>query len=263
MEEYAPQEPPAGTSLRAAQPLNRHTAEESNLRTADVWTPVRTTETSAVQPYLNQTSSAVQPYQDSTDVRQINQTLEPYAGQTHISKAEKVKVTVRMHKDNVLKFKDLCYRLNIDLQEFLEAAAVRELNRRTAEGLEQPSYGSTAHDDMMMFKTEEDIIMAYESMTGNKWNRSDDRMGRTFNTVDPRLIDIAIATCIDRKLHGNTARKPIKSFAYFTGEIQELLQQEKEKALPTNLPDYHRYVMNKWRTKVLPLRNEKWTGLKS
>jgi hypothetical protein len=244
MEEYAPEDP----NPRTAHEFNLNTAESPNLRTATPPTPIRQPEPPAVQPYS-----------DSTYVRPKGSTIQPYAGQIGKPNPEKVKVTVRMLKDNVLKFKELCFNLNIDLQDFLEDAAVRELNRRTAERSNEPSYGSTAHDDMMMFKTCEDIIMAYQKMTGNRWNRADDRVGLEFNQVDPRLVEIALAICLDRKLHGNTSRRPVKSFAYFVGEIQELVQQSDAKTLPSGIAEYHRYVLNKWETRIRPLRDKKWS----
>ncbi len=114
------------------------------------------------------------------------------------------------------------------------------------------------HDDMMIFKTHEDIIMRFELYTNRKWTRRDDREGVRYNDTDIRLIEIAFIATIDKKLLGNTAKQPIKSFNYFTTEIDLLIQQQRDKELPANLDEYHKYVLSTWDKRIRKLRDAKW-----
>ncbi|HNB74250.1 MAG TPA: hypothetical protein PLS70_24240, partial [Acidobacteriota bacterium] len=63
---------------------------------------------------------------------------------------------------------------------------------------------------------------------------------------------------VDKKLLGNTAKQPIKSFNYFTTEIDLLIQQQKDNELPANLDEYHKYVLSTWEKRIRKRRDSKW-----
>ena len=171
---------------------------------------------------------------------------------------QKAKVTIRLGPSMVQEIKVLCARANIDIQEFYEQAASRHLEYLLAQGYGQPPASKLAHDDMMIFKTHEDIIMRYQTYTLQKWASRDDRDGQRYNEVDLRLLDIALISTIEKKLRGNTAKQPVKSFNYFTQEIDLLLEQQRCGELPAALDEYHKYVLSTWEKRIRKIRDEKW-----
>lgn len=170
-------------------------------------------------------------------------------------------VGIRYPKETHYLIKELCLRYGIDKTEFFNsvvnyALSLPEIELTTLLGVNVVN--KLTHDDMMIFKTHEDIIMRFELYTNRKWTRRDDREGVRYNDTDIRLIEIAFIATIDKKLLGNTARQPIKSFNYFTTEIDILIQQQKDKELPANLDDYHKYVLSTWEKRIRKLRDSKW-----
>ena len=104
--------------------------------------------------------------------------------------------------------------------------------------------GNTQLDDMMILAaTNEDIIMLYRNLTGNRWKPADDRRARQFNEADRRLIEIGLLNTLL-----NAKGKKINSFAYFVPEIEE--------AIIARLGDETIEIM-------LPRRREQWNSLKA
>jgi hypothetical protein len=172
-----------------------------------------------------------------------------------------VKTTIRFEAELAKKISLFCAEHGIDRQEFHAELAVWFFNPLTAkkdEIFERILAVKPSHDDMMIFNTHDDIIMRYREMTGREWTPRDDRAGRRYNEVDRRLIEIAFVTTLERKLRGNTAKQPVKSFLYFTTEIDILIQQQNAGELPAALDEYHRYVLSVWENRIRPLRDEKW-----
>jgi hypothetical protein len=172
-----------------------------------------------------------------------------------------VAYTSRMDADLMRKIKSFCAEYDVTLQEFWTGLASHHLENMAsllAILRIQPVASMLAHDDMMILKTCDDIIMRYQSMTGQKWTRRDDREGASYNDADIRLIEIAFITTIERKLRGNTAKQPIKSFSYFKTEIDLLIAQKKNGELPEDLSQYHKYVLSVWEKRIKPLRDQKW-----
>lgn len=178
--------------------------------------------------------------------------LEPPAtrGFNQQTARSKVQMNVRISAEIARQVKSFCALRNIELHEFWEQAATRELNQTPATRV--------AHDDMMIFTTHEDIIMRYQEYTGQKWNRRDDREGQKYNQTDIKLLDIAMIQTIEKKLRGNTSKQPIKSFLYFVQELNLLIEQKRSGEIPTTLDEYHKYVLSCWEKRIRPLRDEKW-----
>lgn len=181
--------------------------------------------------------------------------------QESYKKRNLTKTTLRMDRDIHLQIKRFALDTGIDFQEFFHYLAVWYFNP-LATNKTQVFEGHLAvkpsHDDMMTFKTHEDIIMRYQECTLQKWTRRDDRDGLRYNAVDSKLVDIAIISTVEKKLRGNTAKQPIKSFNYFTQEIDLLLEQQRCGELPAALDEYHKYVLSTWEKRIRKIRDEKW-----
>ncbi|MBX7222603.1 MAG: hypothetical protein K1Y36_21835 [Blastocatellia bacterium] len=172
-----------------------------------------------------------------------------------------IRHTLRLPEPVSKQVKDFCHLHNLEFQDFFLRLATYffQLPKdQTSATLNLTLDVQTSHDDMMIFTTMEDIIMRYQRFTLRTWTRRDDRVGRQFNGTNPLILDIAFITTIEKKLRGNTATEPVKSFNYFVAEIQSLIAAETEHRLPIALGEYHRYCLHKWDTEILPLRNKKW-----
>lgn len=171
-------------------------------------------------------------------------------------RSNEVSITTRIDRDLLNDIRNYCTNHDLTLQEFITLVASHTLND-VANWQATGSNVWLAHD-MMILTTHDDIIMRYELYTKQPWTRRDDRIGCRYNDVDIRLIEIALISTIEKKLRGNTAKQPIKSFNYFTGEIDLLIQQQRNRELPSSLDDYHRYVLHTWEKRIKPLRDAKW-----
>ena len=182
-------------------------------------------------------------------------------GSTSYRQHKRKHETIRIREDILNKISVFCAQKGITKQDFWEILAVHyfaEQEQKLSTALKEPVDSMLSHDDMMIFTTHEDIIMRYEKCTCQKWTRRDDREGRRYNQVDIRLIEIAFISTVEKKLRGNTAKQPIKSFNYFAGEIDNLLEAQKSGELPANLDEYHKYVLSTWEKRIRPLRDTKW-----
>jgi len=120
------------------------------------------------------------------------------------------------------QFTQFCEAKKIPLQDFLELAGVHFLECVAAQSLLNLD-AQTPHDDLKIFKTREDIISAYEGLTGNKWRARDDEAGVLFAEADLRCIEIGMLnTCLNFK------GKRINSFRYFRAEIEEMVDVARE-----------------------------------
>lgn len=227
----------------------------------------RLTESVDVQTSNDLSTLDVQTSTDSTNQTPNTQTLRRLKNPTQIDYEKSYRArnlsrhTLRLPTTYSKQVKDFCYKHNLEFQEFytrLTEYFFSLPNTETSKILNLPLDVQTSHDDMMIFKTHEDIIMRFERYTNRKWTRRDDRDGVRYNDTDIRLIEIAFIATIDKKLLGNTAKQPIKSFNYFTTEIDALIQQQRDKELPANLDEYHKYVLSTWEKRIRKLRDAKW-----
>jgi hypothetical protein len=79
-------------------------------------------------------------------------------------------------------------------------------------------------DVTIPWNTDDDIIVLYQSYTGNRWKPADDRVGKELHEIDRRIIEIGILQTLL-----NAKGKKIHSFAYFMPEIQVLLDVNLQK----------------------------------
>lgn len=76
-----------------------------------------------------------------------------------------------------------------------------------------------AHEEMrILFKTRDDIIIAYEELTGNRFKPSDDHLASQFNDQDIRKIKLGIMQTVLQ-----SGGKKTYSFGYYVPEIEEVL----------------------------------------
>ncbi|MBX7221730.1 MAG: hypothetical protein K1Y36_17390 [Blastocatellia bacterium] len=181
----------------------------------------------------------------------------------------KVRLSLRLNSDIYNKINNFCKDIKFDKQAFIERLVTDFFAAQSGtQSLASNWWASTTskevgvhpalHEDMKINTTCEDIFYRYERFTGRKWTQRDDKLGFRYNNVNPLLIDIAMVLTIEKKLRGNTAREPIRSFNYFVAEIEVLLAQEQAGQLPGGLTEYHRYVMAKWNSEISKRVREKW-----
>lgn len=172
-----------------------------------------------------------------------------------------VKVSVRMREEIVNKINDFCYAQKIEKQAFFEALAGWFFEEPAGQPAQHPTQflaGQPTHDDgMKIFTTKEDIIMCYQRYTGRAWTYRDDEIGRRFNEVDIRLIEGAIILTIANKLGGTSAYQRIKSFKYFVGEIEYIIDSL-QRGVFQDVGGYHAYALDIWGRRIKPLRDQKW-----
>lgn len=134
----------------------------------------------------------------------------------------KVLLGIRQTADIVRQVKEFCAKHNLQLQDFYELAASHYISHvashQPANELATMVASQLAHDDLMIFKTHDDIIMLFKQMTGRKWTASDDRTAAPFNGVDRRLIEIGMINTVIQ-----ARGRRINSFAYFIPEIQTMI----------------------------------------
>jgi len=163
-------------------------------------------------------------------------------------KLGRYKLTIRLNLDMANKIKQFCLETNLDIQDFIELAAVHYIenvavHKIAVDGHKNkmwPSYDdmmiNTTDDDiiresakvdghistsdvMIPWSTDDDIIMLYQNYTGNRWKPADDRVGKELHETDRRIIEIGILQTLL-----NAKGRKIHSFAYFMPEIQVLME---------------------------------------
>ncbi len=166
-----------------------------------------------------------------------------------------------INKDLLKQIEHLCLEMSISKKEFFERVsrhAVENMSSPLVQSFQDLVSRNLDHDDMMRWKTCEDVIMAFQNFSGQKWSYRDDKHGHRYNDADIRVVEIAIVRCIERKLNGNTGDRPVKSFAYFTEEIDFTLQEVRAGTFPAPVDAYHKYALEVWGKRILPLRQKKW-----
>ena len=159
------------------------------------------------------------------DVQKHNNSSLPDV-QTDDQKRGKRKMTVRYSPAIEQRIKDFCHKNRLPLQDFHELAITHFLDVQDAQSKDVRGVatidvlaGKTSHDDLMIFKSHEDIIMLYKKLTGRRWTPSDDRNGYPLNNIDRRVVEIGmINTYLQAK------GKRINSFAYFLPEIETMIE---------------------------------------
>jgi predicted DNA binding CopG/RHH family protein len=129
----------------------------------------------------------------------------------------KQQLNVRIANDIFQQIKEFCAKNNIPIQDFIEISASRYIENVASHKTENVAR-KLAHDDLMIRKTHDDIIMLYTNYTGNRWKPADDRSGERFNTTDRRHIELGLLQTLL-----NARGKRINSFSYFTPEIEIMM----------------------------------------
>lgn len=124
-------------------------------------------------------------------------------------------------------FTEFCTLRKMPLQDFLELAGVHFLECVAAQSLLNLD-AQAPIDDLKIFKTREDIIRAYQELTGNRWKASDDEAGVLFARADIRCVEIGMLNT-----YLNFKGKRINSFKYFRAEIEDMVDTARE----TNMQD--------------------------
>jgi hypothetical protein len=145
----------------------------------------------------------------------------------------RIAMTVRYAPEIYRDIKDFCEKNGVDVQNFCEMAACHYLDSIARQkSIEMASQNAQqvasrqakkvaswqAHDDLMIFKVHDDIIMLFKQMTGRKWTASDDRVAAPFNNIDRRLVEIGMINTVIQ-----ARGRRINSFAYFVPEIQTMI----------------------------------------
>jgi hypothetical protein len=166
-------------------------------------------------------------------------TFPPRRGDRHSPSREQFKI--RPDPEILRQVKQFCLDRKLTYQEFFERASMLYID---SVGTHQTGCVGTMgpHDDMMIYKTHDDIIMLYRELTGNRWKPADDRAATRFNDSDRRTIEIGLLSTLI-----NAKGKKINSFAYFIPEIEE--------ALAVRLTDETLNIM-------LPRRRAQWEALR-
>lgn len=123
-------------------------------------------------------------------------------------------LNVRIANDIFQQIKEFCAKNQLPLQDFIEISASHYIEKMTSHKKEDTAR-KLAHDDLMIKKTHDDIIMLYSKHTGNRWKPADDRAAERFNTVDRRHVELGILNTLL-----NAKGKRINSFSYFIPEIE-------------------------------------------
>jgi hypothetical protein len=146
-------------------------------------------------------------------------------------KRQKKRLTIRYNAALEKEIRDFCSQYNLEINDLHELAIIsymESVKERTpgqttewAPGITEDrtpatSHDRTPHDDLkIIYRSDDNIIMLFEQITGRKWSAQDDREGAKFNKVDLRLIEIAMLTT---RLQSRRPR--INSFKYFVPEIE-------------------------------------------
>jgi hypothetical protein len=134
----------------------------------------------------------------------------------------RITVTTRYAPIIHQRIKDFCSVHKLQIQDFYELAASYYMDAVESHLVESKQATMVAclqaHDDLMIFKTHDDIIMLFKNLTGRKWTASDDRAAVPFNNVDRRLIEIGMINTVIQ-----ARGRRINSFAYFIPEIQTMI----------------------------------------
>jgi hypothetical protein len=130
---------------------------------------------------------------------------------------------VRLSSEIDAKIQHFLIDSGLNLQDFMEIVAAHFFecvgaHKATNVGAQAPI------DDLMIYKTRDDIIMCYNQYTGNKWKPRDDAVGREFNNVDPRIIEIGIIHTLVNYSQSRTKGQRIYSFNYFVNEIRKVAE---------------------------------------
>jgi hypothetical protein len=166
---------------------------------------------------------------------------------------DREKITIRQNRVILNKIKNFCDTNNLAIQDFFELAASHYLDvvaghqKQVVAGHQNDMVAGhqskkwPAHDDMMMFKTHDDIIMLYKRFTKRQWKPADDRSAAKYNDTDRRLIELGmIITYIQARA------KKINSFAYFIPEIEIVISSNLDKSTLDFLVRTRRERLNKW-----------------
>jgi hypothetical protein len=154
-----------------------------------------------------------------------------------VDKRQKKKMTVRYSSALEQEIREFCARHGLEINDlhalaivhFMEAMENRTSGSDTertpgniAERMPARKKYRTPHDDLkIIFKSEDNIIMLFQQITGRKWRAEDDREGARFNKVDPRIIEIGMLTT-----RLQSRRPQINSFKYFIPEIEFLISAD-------------------------------------
>jgi hypothetical protein len=190
-------------------------------RPPEGWTPTKELVDAHIDAHQNQMVDA---HQNQTVDE--NQTVDAHRKGDRHAKG-KVRVSLRYTEAIYNRIKVFCAKNELEIQDLHELAVVEYIDKVDAHQMDgwTPTSGKkwASHDDLMIFKTHDDIIMLYKQFTGRKWSAADDRAAVPFNDVDRRLIELGM---IITKIQSRGKR--IHSFAYFIPEIRTVTDLHKD-----------------------------------
>ena len=154
--------------------------------------------------------------------------------------ADHKKLSLWFSRSKISEWKQFAVKTELTLTEFLDLAASRFIDSMGTR-IEETAGGNPPHDDLMIFRTSDDIIIMYKTHTSNRWKVADDRVASEFNDVDIRIVELGIVQALFR-----VEAKKINSFKYFIGSIQEAMEMTaKVKMSGPSLDDYLTYARGK------------------
>jgi hypothetical protein len=154
-------------------------------------------------------------------------------------KPGRVQLNSRISPQIKLKIEDFCKITGLAIQEFLELVASHYFDCVASHSREK----WLAHDDLMIFKTDDSIRALYFKFSGNRqWKLADDRVGQEYNGADRARMEIGmIQTAL------NFRGKRINSFAYFKPMVDDWLVAELKSESVDAILRIHR---KKWNQRV-------------
>lgn len=129
-----------------------------------------------------------------------------------------VQVNIRMDPELDMQIEAFTKERGWSKQHFFDVAASYFLDQSASYTENNPA-SKLAHDDLKTWKTRDDVVFIYETITGNRFKSRDDPHAKQFNDEDRRIIEISML-----QTFLNAKGKKINSFLYFVDEIKNLLE---------------------------------------
>lgn len=259
------------TNSTTSGPGNTEVRPAANLYSTSVRTDLEPLSVQTENLYGQKPSLSVQkkrsskaisiPVRTDTEPLSVQRSPSPKTPKISYRRSEEVRFELWIDRDLMQKIKGFCQTHGLSVKEYFVNLSTKHLEPLSV----QRSNLCTDHDDNMILHDDKlssvhAHISAFERLTGRKATPKDNRIALKYVQVDPKLIEIAMVLCIERKLRGNTSKDPIKSFSYFEQEIIILQEQTQAGTLPANLDEYYKYVVSTWDKRIKQQRDEKWAN---
>lgn len=164
----------------------------------------------AKTPALSPLVDAKTPTRNAADAHTAP-TVDAHKSDRH--RGDRARHHLRLDPTISKKFKVFCADNGLEFQEFVVLAGVHYIayvDAHKAAGAD----AKTPHDDLKIYSTDENIISRYREMTGRKWDRKQDQIGKQYNSADRRKVEVGMI-----ETYLNAQGRQINSFKYFTGQI--------------------------------------------